>query len=182
MRMEGAFPAQGMPDLVVNLGSIGMTRAGAGDGELNTALPSWEWEASMAGKKSPFWGAASFGEAKPAASGAERGLGMEQWGRQAGNPPRSSLRLVVLRPSSVLHHSAGPSAAAAPTGSHPLSGELGGHVGRRAPAVGLVQGSPSRDEMQTSPLIRPDPPRDRWRGIPGTAPPSRQQAIAEHLS
>lgn len=42
MGMEGAFPTPGMPDLVVGLGSVRMTQAGAGDGELNAALPSQE--------------------------------------------------------------------------------------------------------------------------------------------
>lgn len=54
MGMEGAFPSQGMMNLVVDLGSIRMTQAGAGDGELNPALPPWEWEALMGGKKAPF--------------------------------------------------------------------------------------------------------------------------------
>lgn len=134
MGMEGVFPTQGIPDLVVDLGSIGMTRAGAGDGELNTALPSRAAEALMGGEKSPFWGAASFGEAKPGARGAERGLGMGRWGHQAGNPPRSLLRLVVPRPSSVLRHSTGPSTVAASTGSHLLLGQRGGCVGRWAGA------------------------------------------------
>lgn len=42
MEVEGTFPTQGM---VVELGSIRITWAAAGGGQLNLALPSWEWEA-----------------------------------------------------------------------------------------------------------------------------------------
>lgn len=90
---------------------------------------------------------------------------MGQWGHQAGNTPRSSLQLVVSRPSSVLHHSAGPSAVAAATGSHLLLGELGGCVGRWAPAVGCgVADIPSDPTQEWVPAGTASPARHPQHG------------------
>lgn len=76
MEAEGPFPTQGM---VVELGSIRMTWTAAEDGQLNLALPSWEWEASAKGIKSAvFWVIDSFGEAKPMVKGIKQGLGIGQ--------------------------------------------------------------------------------------------------------
>lgn len=97
--MEGAFPTQGMPDLGMDLGSIAMTWADAGDGELNTALLSQEWEALFGGEKAHF-GAPPALEKENPGRGVRAGSGHGAMG-SPGWEPRQALATPCASSSSV---------------------------------------------------------------------------------
>lgn len=103
--------------------------------------------------KGPFWGAASFGEATPGATGAEQSLGRGN-GVSSWDPPRSSLRSWLL----VLH----PCSAAERRGCWESRGW--------GPTVGLARGLIVPWDTDTALAQGP------WHGTP-----SPERAIAEHL-
>ena len=177
MGMAGAFPAQRMLDLVVELGSVGMTQAGAGEGELNPALPSWDREASMGGGKNPgVRGIKTWGEGCRAGSG-HGAMGSPGWNPPPG--PRCDLRLLVLYPCSVIPQGQALCLCLPGPACFPESWVGVGGVGlpqRGWRRVSIAQWDADIPSILTQAWV---PTQGLPARIPGTAPPSRHQAIAE---
>lgn len=126
------FPPQGMLVMVVDLRSIRLTQAGAGDGDLNPALPSQQWDASVRGKKPllghwELWGSKTWGKGCRAGSGHG-----PVWSPGCERP--QVLTVTCGSPSFMCAPSTGPSTVAASTRSHLLLG-----MEHWAPAVGLMR-------------------------------------------